>query len=197
MGTVLFEEEPIATLQENPTGAEVLLAVSQAGHHIFNQLPISPHFRDAMPIIARYKSNRLRQGFMTVDGDVVARFGIFPRIASIPSSCTPNLHLNWTGNRMQLRAAYDIPANTMLSISRDISWILEPSRIRHGRLLNNYGINCQCQVGAGTPDEIEQSDRTRKSISLVVMGRLDPEQSSEEQVRQCHYFNRENSTHTM
>lgn len=179
---MLIQEQPIATLQENPTGAEVLRAVRQADLHSFDQLPISPRFRDAVPAIARYKSNRLRQGTMIIDGDDVDAFGIFPRIASLPPSCAPNLHLHWTGNLMELRAAYDIPANTMLSISRDLAWILEPRHIRHDKLLNIYGISCQCQVGAGSLHEIDQSDRTRRLISLVVNGQLDAQRGSIEQV---------------
>jgi hypothetical protein len=177
MGTVLLEEEPIATLQENPTEAEVLSAVDP---DILNQLPIRSHFRNVVPAIARYKSNRLRNGMMFIDGYGVEAFGIFPRIASFPPSCTPNLHLHWTGIRMQLRAVCDIPANTMLSIFCDIDRILEPRRVRHSKLLNTYGINCQCRAGSGTLHEIDHSDRTRKSISMVVSGRL--ERSSEEQV---------------
>jgi hypothetical protein len=169
----------MATLQENPELSDILNAFNPTDLHNFNQLPISPHFKNAYiyidPVVARYKSNRLRQGLMKISDRNVEAFGIYPCIASFPSSCTPNLHLRWTGNRMQLRAADDIPANTMLSISRELDWILAPRHIRHSRLLKIYGIDCTCQVGAGTPREIDQSDRTRGLIFPVVSGQIDPQ----------------------
>lgn len=169
-GNLIYEEVPWASLPLNATREDIRTQMSD--QHL-NQLPIRSYFAQEDTIVAKFKSNRLRQGTHTSGSSDFEAYGVFPEIAAFSSSCLPNLHPHWNGRSMQLRAVVDIPSGTELTICHDLQYIFEPCQIRRDRLWNIFGINCSCQVCSGIQFPVHESDSRRVAVKPIIEARLD------------------------
>ncbi|KAK4047829.1 hypothetical protein OIV83_005172 [Microbotryomycetes sp. JL201] len=94
---------------------------------------------------------------------------VFPRIARLNHSCTPNLSqaMNFSTLRMEVYAITDIAPSEELSIEY-LPLVCHTRAERQQALKESFGFpTCLCPVCVAPAEQVEQSDRRRREIKAI------------------------------
>ncbi|GAA5886933.1 hypothetical protein JCM6882_009390 [Rhodosporidiobolus microsporus] len=98
---------------------------------------------------------------------------VFPKIARVNHSCSPNCAqvMNWNTLRLELYAVAPVPTGTELTIEYLPNLITLTKLERQNALKTSFGFSrCLCPTCTAAPDEIVRSDARRREIRELVNG---------------------------
>ncbi|KAK4702279.1 hypothetical protein P7C70_g3941, partial [Phenoliferia sp. Uapishka_3] len=174
-GELLIAERPLCVWPQglSPERADELYqALGEKEKKVFDELAITEGkgVKGMSAVLARRATN----GFSVTLPGTGANVGmIFPRIARLNHSCSPNASqtLNLETLRMEVYTITPIATSTEINIEYLPQLIIQPHATRQLSLQSSFGFDkCLCSVCTAPPEEIKRSDDRRLEIKSLSEG---------------------------